>query len=115
MTTAIFYASSTGNTSNISEIIAKELDIENNFEISDKNINDIKIYDNLIFGISTWGDGDLQDDWEDLFEEFCQIDFTNKTVALFGLGDQVDYPDTFVDAMGILYKQVTKAWSYRST
>lgn len=109
MTTAIFYASSTGNTENISEIIAKELKIKNSFEISSKNIKEIEKYDKLIFGVSTWGDGDLQDDWEDLFDEFCEIDFSNKTVALFGLGDQLDYPDTFMDAMGILYEQIIKA------
>lgn len=31
---------------------------------------------------------------------------SGKTVALFGLGDQDGYDDTYVDALGILYEQV---------
>jgi flavodoxin I len=35
------------------------------------------------------------------------VDFTGKTVALYGLGDQEKYADNFVDALGILYDFVT--------
>ncbi len=63
--------------------------------------------DNLIIlGIPTWYDGELQSDWEDYFEEFQQIDFTGKTVAIFGLGDQIGYSEYFVDGIGILAKVV---------
>jgi len=63
--------------------------------------------DNLIIlGIPTWYDGELQSDWEDYFEEFQQIDFTGKTVAVFGLGDQIGYSEYFVDGIGILAKVV---------
>ncbi|MEM9024211.1 MAG: flavodoxin domain-containing protein [Bacteroidota bacterium] len=37
------------------------------------------------------------------------MDFTGKTVALFGLGDQRGYGEWFVDGMGILGEQVIKA------
>ena len=30
------------------------------------------------------------------------VDFSGKKVAIFGLGDQEGYPDTFVDAIGVL-------------
>jgi flavodoxin I len=36
------------------------------------------------------------------------VDLSGKTVALFGLGDQVGYPDEFVDALGIFYKKLKK-------
>ncbi|MDX9796706.1 MAG: flavodoxin [Sulfurimonadaceae bacterium] len=106
MASAIFYASSTGNTEIIAKQIAKTLGINNIYDISNINIEKINDYDKLIFGASTWGDGDLQDDWDDAWNEFCKLDFTGKTVALFGLGDQESYSDNYVDAMGTIYEQV---------
>ncbi|MFA7084343.1 MAG: flavodoxin [Arcobacteraceae bacterium] len=107
MSSAIFYASSTGNTKEAAKLIAKTLGINDVFDISDTNIERINEYDKLIFGTSTWSNGDLQDDWDDVWDEFCKLDFKNKTVALFGLGDQESYNDTFVNAMGTMYEQVT--------
>ena len=43
---------------------------------------------------------------DNYFEEFQQIDFTGKTVAVFGLGDQIGYSEYFVDGIGILAKVV---------
>ncbi|NOX15106.1 MAG: flavodoxin [Epsilonproteobacteria bacterium] len=106
MATAIFYASDSGNTENIAKKIAKELGNVEIFDIGTTSIEKIKEYDKLIFGISTWGEGDLQGDWEDNIDEFSKIDLSGKTVALFGLGDEDSYGDTFVDAMGILHEKV---------
>ncbi len=108
MATAIFYASSTGNTEIIAKQIAKTLGINNIYDISNINIEKINDYDKLSFGASTWGDGDLQDDWDDAWNEFCKLDFSGKTVALFGLGDQESYSDNYVDAMGTIYEQVAQ-------
>lgn len=106
MRTAIFYASSTGNTSNIANLIAQELEINDVFDLADVSLEKINEYSNIILGVSTWGDGELQDDWDDNFEELKNVNFSSKTVALFGLGDQDGYPDTFLDAMGIVYEQI---------
>jgi len=108
MSTAIFYVSSTGNTEIIANSIAKILGINDIFDISSSGIKKINEYDKLIFGTSTWGEGDLQDDLDDVWDEFSKIDFTGKTVALFGLGDQDSYSDNYADAMGIVYEQVIK-------
>jgi flavodoxin I len=108
MASAIFYASSTGNTEIIAKQIAKTLGINNIYDISNINIEKMNDYDKLIFGASTWGDGDLQDDWDDAWNEFCKLDFSGKTVALFGLGDQESYSDNYVDAMGTIYEQVAQ-------
>ena len=109
MNTAIFYASSTGNTENIATAISKQLHGIKTYDISQDGIDEISNYEKLIFGISTWGEGELQDDWDDLWSDFCEIDFSNKTVALFGLGDQDSYADEFADAMGILHNQITES------
>ena len=108
MATAIFYASDAGNTEDIAKRIAKELGDIEIFDIDTTSIEKIKDYDKLIFGVSTWGEGDLQSNWEEILDDFSKIDLSGKTVALFGLGDQDGYDDTFVDAMGILYEQSLK-------
>ncbi|XPV69706.1 MAG: flavodoxin [Halarcobacter sp.] len=108
MATAIFYASSTGNTSNVAKEIAKTLGGVEYFNIASSGVKKISTYDKVILGTSTWGEGDLQDDWDELWDEFCKIDFTGKTVALFGLGDQDGYADNYLDAMGQIYEKVVE-------
>lgn len=107
MSTAIFYASSTGNTKDAAKKIAKELGDIKTFDISFSGADKLNDFDKLIIGCSTWGEGELQDDFEDVWDEFCSLDFSGKTVALFGLGDQEDYGDEYVDAMGIIYEQIS--------
>lgn len=106
MATAIFYASSTGNTSGIAKDIAKILGGVETYDIASTGIEKIKEYDKVIIGSSTWGEGELQDDLEEIWDQFSDIDFSGKTVALFGLGDQDSYGDNYVDAMGITYEKV---------
>jgi flavodoxin I len=65
-------------------------------------------YPYLIFGTSTWGLGDLQDDWEEFIDIFNTIDLSKKKVALFGLGDQEVYTESFVNGMGELYAHISK-------
>jgi flavodoxin I len=67
----IFYGSSTGNTATIAKSIAQKL---NEFEtqlhdVAKATADDLNKYDMLILGTSTWGYGDLQDDWESFFAE----------------------------------------------
>ncbi len=105
---ALVYGSDTGSTEYISEIIAEKLDLK---DISFKDIytmkpNDFNKFNILIIGIPTWYIGELQTDWDDFFPQFKTIDFTNKKVAFFSLGDQYGYPDNFVDGLGILAKVV---------
>jgi len=101
----IFFGTSTGNTENIAKAIAKKIDADL-FDVSGKPIQKIAQYQNLILGTSTWGLGDLQDDWDSFLPELAKIDLTGKTIALFGLGDSGSYPDTFVDGMGTIYQTI---------
>lgn len=109
MKTAIFYGSSTGNTEDAAKRILENLggkEVLEIYDVADIGVEKMSEYEKLIIGASTWGDGDLQDDWEDVFEKFKDIDFSNKTVAFFGLGDQEEYPDEFLAAMGTLHEVV---------
>ena len=106
----IFYGSTTGNTENVANLILQAFGEENAdmYNVDITELSDVVKYKYLIFGVSTWGVSDLQDDFEDFIEILDQVDFTGKKVALFGLGDQSTYTDSFVDAMGILYVRLKK-------
>lgn len=105
---AVFYGSSTGNTESIAESISKKLGGDNVelFDVSKAKSEDVNIFKNLIFGTSTWGIGDLQDDWEAFIKVLEKSNLDGKVVALFGLGDGDTYADSFVDGMGIIYDVV---------
>ena len=102
---ALFYGTYTGITGIVAEKIVKELGAENvdlyNISKDGERMND---YDLLIIGTSTWSIGELQEDWDAFMPKLQAMDFNGKTVALFGTGDQVGYPDTFLDGMGMLYE-----------
>lgn len=102
---AVFYGSSTGNTETVAKTIADRLNADI-FDVADNPKDKLSRYRYLVFGSSTWGVGDLQDDWYDFIEVLKNTDLENKTIALFGLGDSVSYPDSFVDAMGTLYDAI---------
>ncbi len=103
----LIYGSDTGNTELVTEDIIKLL---NNVEVTTvANLTpEDWDYDRFILGIPTWYDGELQSDWEDYFEEFKTIDFKDKTVAIFGLGDQLGYEEWFCDGIGILAEVILK-------
>lgn len=109
MATAIFFGSSTGNCEEVAEKISLKLGKIEVFDLSGTKVEKINDYDKVIIGSSTWGDGELNDDWEDVWSDFSKLDFSNKTVALFGLGDQESYSDEFTSAMGIIYEQIKSA------
>lgn len=66
----------------------------------------IKEYEVLVLGTSTWGDGELQDDWYDGVKVLKSADLSMKFVALFGCGDSDSYCDTFCDGIGVLYEDL---------
>ena len=100
----LFFGTDTGYTEISANQIAEQLgkfsvDL---LEISDATVDTFKNYDCLILGLSTWYNGELQSDWDIFFEDFKTIDFSGKKVAIFGLGDQYGYADTFIDGVGII-------------
>ena len=104
----IFYGSSTGDTERIALLVQKKIGSDKVImhDIIESKAEDLTKYSFLILGISTWGIGKIQDDWEMFLPNIKNIDFAGKKIALFGLGDQESYPDTFADALGILYDTI---------
>ena len=101
-TTVVVYGSSTGTCQSIAEQIASKLGVEA-IDVTNFNADVVSANENLILGTSTWGSGELQDDWYDGVEVLKGADLSGKTVALFGCGDAESYSDTFCGAMAELY------------
>lgn len=106
----LFYASSTGNTEDVAkeikEVIGDRVELHNIADCADDAMGS---YDKLIFGISTWGEGDLQDDWEEYIANLNESNLSGKTISMFGLGDQEEYCDYYLDAMGTIYDKTIEA------
>ena len=107
----LFYGSTSGVTEEIAEKIQEEIGEENcdlvNMQDDYDDHNDLLKYDYLLVGCSTWGAGELQNDWrEPMFDmEVEKPDFSGKTIALFGAGDCEGHGKHFVGALGLLYDQ----------
>lgn len=128
--TCIFYGSSTGTCEDLANRIAEKMDVATSDVISADKLTAelVNNYELLILGTSTWGDGELQDDWYDAIKTLQSADLKDKFIALFGCGDSESYADTFCDGMGILYEDLkdsgctfignkvsTKGYSYSSS
>lgn len=110
MSIGIFYGSSGGNTESVAEDILSALGLEADIhDIADVETERLNDYSHLIIGSSTWGDGELQDDWDDAFAAYEKLDLSGKTVAFFGLGDQEGYGEYFVNGMGTLHEAALKS------
>lgn len=100
----LFYSKETVKTSQIADKILKEFaegEIEA-VDITEAWDDDFNRYDNLIFGLATWFDGEMPDHWSEIIPKVKTLPFKGKKVAIYGLGDQKNYPDNFVDGIGLL-------------
>ncbi|MEL6468341.1 MAG: flavodoxin FldA [Cyanobacteria bacterium J06623_4] len=106
----LFYGSTTGKTADAAEQVQAALGGESAVDlqdIADAGAESLAAYDYLIIASPTWNIGDLQDDWEAVFDDLDSVDFSGKTVAYFGTGDQIGYADNFMDAMGQLEEKIS--------
>lgn len=106
--TVVVYGSSTGTCENVAQTIGEKLgaDVIN---VTDLTEDTVKENDNLILGTSTWGSGEMQDDWYDGVKVLKSAGLQGKTVALFGVGDSESYSDTFCGGMKELYDACVEA------
>lgn len=103
----IFFGSSTGTCEDLATRIGDALDIDQAdiHNVADASADDADAYDFLILGSSTWGDGELQDDWVDFLDNL-KAHVQGKKVAIFGCGDIDSYDSTFCDAVGLIYEEL---------
>jgi flavodoxin II len=107
----IFYGSTTCYTEMAGEKIQAKLQAildqtVDLFDIKDTNLTKSHEYDIVLFGISTWDFGELQEDWESTWDDIATLNLRGKTLALFGLGDQMGYAEWFQDALGMLHDEL---------
>lgn len=108
MKIGLFYGSTTCYTEMAAEkiraIIGDDLvDIHN---VKESPLSLMADYDLLLLGISTWDFGEIQEDWNELWDQVSGLSLVGKTVALFGLGDQEGYGEWYLDAMGMLHDEL---------
>lgn len=104
--TIVIYGSTTGTCQEFAEQIALKLGVCDVMSVADVDADKLSEYDNLLLGTSTWGAGELQDDWYDGVETLKSVNLSGKTVAIFGCGDADGYGDTFCGGMAELYNAV---------
>ncbi len=109
--TCIIFGSSTGTCEELASRIAGKLGVDSSDVLEAASISPEQLdgYQNLILGTSTWGAGELQDDWYDGIAVIKKTNLSGKTVAIFGCGDSESYSDTFCGAMAELYNAAKEA------
>ena len=109
--TCIIYGSSTGTCQDLASRIAAKLGVDNAdvFDAGSISAEQLEGYQNLVLGTSTWGAGEMQDDWYDGVKAVKAANLNGKTVAIFGCGDSEGYSDTFCGGMGELYNAAKEA------
>ena len=108
MNIGLFYGSSTCYTEmaaeKIRDIIGPELVTLHN--LKDDSPALMSQYDVLILGIPTWDFGEIQEDWEAVWDQLDTLNLEGKIVALYGMGDQLGYGEWFLDALGMLHDKL---------
>jgi len=103
----IFFGSTEGNTERIvNQIQALFGDDAELHNVNSASADDMQPYSHLILACPTWEIGQLQEDWDSFIDEIENVDYTAKKVTYLGLGDADGYPDTFLDAMGIIHDRI---------
>ena len=105
-TVNVVFGSTTGETERYANIIAEALGVTA-VAVGDADL-DTYGADVLLLGSSTWGYGDLQDDWAAGIDLLDAVDLAGKKVGLFGCGDSIGFADTFANALGTLADKVTE-------
>ena len=103
----IFYGSTEGNTervvTQIKDLFGDEAEMLN---VNSCTADDVAPFPYVIYACPTWEIGQLQEDWDSFIDEIELVDYTGKKVTYLGLGDADGYPDTFLDALGIIHDRI---------
>ncbi|PID27832.1 MAG: flavodoxin [Candidatus Cloacimonadota bacterium] len=106
MKVLISYGSTTGNTQSMAEELVNKLGAKG-LDVTIKNVTeteagDLNEFDFYLFGCSTWGNGELQDDFDAFVPTLEGADMSGKKCAVFGLGE-TSWPD-FCASVDIIEK-----------
>ncbi len=102
----LFFDTDTGTTRKVAKMIRKlfaDGDVEL-MNVAKATPDDFQRFKALILGTPTLGEGELPEKWAEFLPQLEGLDFSDTTVALFGLGDQEGYAHEFVDGLGLLFE-----------
>lgn len=111
----IFYGSTNGDTARVASLIASLCESHpplagwatvELLDIAEYVLEEMLDFPLILIGAPTWNIGQLQKDWQAVFDEFDELDLNGKYVGVYGMGDQHGYPDTFADALFFLADKV---------
>jgi len=100
----VFYSFRSTKTAKVAEKIVEKFGKDNAIAVDLDQAweKDFLKFERYVFGVPTWFDGELPNYWDELIPLLEDIDFKGKKVAVFGNGNQKEYPENFGDAVGIL-------------
>lgn len=108
---SIIFGSTTGNTETVANMIAQNLpdyDVSL-FYVTDATEDSVIEADLVLYGCSTWGYGELQDDFQFYYEKAMTGNLLKgKNVAVFGCGDKENYEDVFCQATELIKAKAEK-------
>ena len=106
----LFYSFHTQKTAKVAEKIQKAFGEKDVVAINVEEVDEKSFlgYDNMILGVPTWFDGELPNYWDEFVPAIEDMDLKGKKVAIYGLGDQVNYSENFCDGIGIMSRLMEK-------
>jgi flavodoxin I len=101
---ALIYSYNSTKTAKIAEKLIKEWADESLVPVNAENIDEktFMSYEQMILGVPTWFDGELPNYWDEFVPAIDDLNLKGKTIAIYGLGDQTNYSENFLDAVGIM-------------
>ena len=119
MNIKLVYASLTGNTEMLSDLIIEKFEEQKDLQIEKLFIEDMVDFDFLddadafIVATYTYGEGDLPEEMEEFFEEIGQKDYSGKIYGVIGTGDTIY--DEYCACVDQLNEQIAKTGATNPT
>lgn len=106
----LIYSFNAHKTAQIAKKIVEHLGSDVVDEINALEIDEVRFnsYENLILSVPTWFDGELPNYWDEFVPALEEMDLKGKRIAIYGAGDQIGYPENFLDAVGIMAEILEK-------
>jgi flavodoxin I len=113
--TALFFSPVGGNVNRVANELGEMIgnDKVDIFPVKEVEPEDLNKYKQVILvgstvGADHWTNEILVDEWELFFSKIGDHAFSDKKVAIVGLGNCVLYPEHFADGMANLYDRITR-------
>ena len=99
------YGTTTMNSERVAELIWDKMPETELHDIQD-GVDVLEQYEHIILVAPTWDYGALQEHYIEYWDRLQNVNWSNKSVALVGLGDQVGYADLYQDSMSTIYETI---------